>query len=82
MDAATMGRVAGCAGDNSMKHKSLMGDVGDVAQIVHVSRKHVRRMADAGRMPRPVRLGRRLLWSLAEIEAWIADGCRPVRKGM
>lgn len=53
--------------------------VGGVAQLLACSRRHVYRLADAGRMPAPVRLGALVRWNSAEIENWIAGGCLPVR---
>lgn len=43
------------------------------------SPRHVFRLSDAGRMPRPVRLGSLVRWRRREILDWIADGCAPVR---
>jgi excisionase family DNA binding protein len=43
------------------------------------SKRHVYRMADAGRMPRPIKLGSLARWPRAVIEQWIADGCPNVR---
>ncbi len=49
-------------------------------QMLGCSPRHIRRICDAGQMPPPVKLGSKLIrWSRAEIENWIADGCRPVR---
>ena len=33
----------------------------------------------AGRIPRPIRIGRSLMWRFSELEAWVAAGC-PSRK--
>lgn len=60
-------------------------DVAAVADLLGVSTRHVYRMADGGRMPRPVKLGGANRWDRIAIENWIADGCRPVdpkRKGV
>jgi excisionase family DNA binding protein len=46
-----------------------------VAEKLNVSTRHVRRLAEAGAMPRPIRLGAVVRWKLAEIDAWIAAGC-------
>lgn len=46
-----------------------------VAQLMSCSARHVRRLADAGRMPAPVHLGALVRWPRAVIEAWIGDGC-------
>lgn len=54
--------------------------VHQVAQLLNCSVRHVYRLADAGRMPRPVRLGALVRWNRTVIESWIAAGC-PVVKG-
>lgn len=58
---------------------AAMLDVHGVAELVHCSSRHVRRLADSGRMPRPINLGSLVRWSRAAIEAWIAEGCPPHR---
>jgi excisionase family DNA binding protein len=42
------------------------------------SARHVYRMVDAGRMPRPVKLGSLCRWRSAELMRWLADGCPSV----
>lgn len=54
-------------------------DVERVAAVCGCSTRHVRRLADAGRMPSPIKLGALLRWRKAEIDEWITGGCRPVR---
>lgn len=54
-------------------------DVRTVATLCGCSTRHIRRLTDAGRMPAPVRLGSLIRWRRSDVEAWIADGCRPVR---
>ena len=54
-------------------------DVGEVAAMLRCSRRHVYRLADAGQMPRPVKLGSLVRWSRARLEEWLADGCPAVR---
>lgn len=54
-------------------------DVAAVAGLLAVSSRHVRRLADSGRMPRPKRLGTLVRWDRAEIERWIAEGCPSCR---
>jgi excisionase family DNA binding protein len=56
-------------------------DVQAVAELLGCSARHVYRLADADRMPRPVKLGALVRWSKLAIEAWIADGCPSCRKG-
>lgn len=49
----------------------------DVAKMVRVSVKTVRRWECDGLMPAAIRIGRALNWRGTEIEAWIAAGCPP-----
>jgi excisionase family DNA binding protein len=54
-------------------------DVEQVAALLNCSTRHVYRLADAGRMPAPVRLGALVRWRRRSIEDWIAGGCRSCR---
>jgi excisionase family DNA binding protein len=54
-------------------------DVRAVAALLACSTRHVYRLADAGRMPLPLKIGALVRWRRTEIETWIAGGCRPVR---
>jgi len=71
---ATAGANAG-SGKRTPREPSAMLGVNGVAELLDCSSRHVYRLADAGRMPRPVRLGALVRWSRAAIEQWIADGC-------
>jgi excisionase family DNA binding protein len=55
-------------------------DVADVAQMLSASERTVWRLADAGKIPAPVRIGRLVRWSRQAILAWIVAGCPSVRK--
>lgn len=52
-------------------------DVRAVAKLLGCSARHVYRLAGAGQMPAPVRLGCLVRWPRAAIENWVASGCRP-----
>jgi excisionase family DNA binding protein len=54
-------------------------DVQQVADLLNCSTRHVYRLADAGRMPAPVRLGALVRWRRVDIEDWLAGGCRSCR---
>ena len=56
-------------------------DVEAVARLCGCSAPHVRRLADAGRMPAPVKVGALVRWNRRAIERWIADGCPRTTKG-
>ena len=49
--------------------------INDVARLLNCSTRTVYRLNDAGRMPRPVRLGSLIRWNRSDVEQWIADGC-------
>ncbi len=54
-------------------------DVVSVAELCGCSARTVRRLADAGRMPKPLRLGSLVRWRRADVMAWIDGGCPPIR---
>lgn len=54
-------------------------DTGDVAAKLKASTRHVRRLADGGRMPPPFHVGRLVRWNRSTIDNWLAAGCPPVR---
>ena len=64
-------------------HRSVgqLLDVRAVAAALGCSTRNVYRLADAGKMPPPIKLGTLVRWRAAEIEIWIADGCPPCRTG-
>ena len=61
---------------------SLLINVHDVAALLKCSARHVWRLADAGKMPRPYKLGALRRWDRATVERWIENGCPSVRKAV
>jgi len=57
------------------KEPARLLDVGRVAALLGVSSRQVYRLADGGRMPRPLKLGGAVRWDREAIESWIAAGC-------
>jgi excisionase family DNA binding protein len=57
-------------------------DVNGVAALLNCSPRHVYRLSDSGKMPAPVRLGTLVRWPRAAVDAWLAQGCPTVRKGV
>jgi excisionase family DNA binding protein len=55
--------------------------VGQLAALLGCSARHCYRLADAGRMPTPVKLGALVRWRAAEITEWINAGCPAHQKG-
>ena len=53
----------------------LAVDAEDLAKMLGVSMRHIRRMDAEGRLPRAVNLGRRKLWAVDVIRAWLLADC-------
>jgi predicted DNA-binding transcriptional regulator AlpA len=47
----------------------------EAAGICSVSVRNWRIWDSAGKVPRPIRIGRARLWRLAELHAWVAASC-------
>lgn len=63
------------AGRDSAPGGPALLDVQRIARLLACSPRHVYRLTDAGKMPRPVKLGALVRWNRAVVEAWIAEGC-------
>lgn len=62
----------------SVSDDAALLDVGAVGRMLSCSRATVYRMADSGRMPRPIKLGSLSRWRRADLEEWITSGCQKV----
>ena len=67
----------------SAEDSARLLDVQAVAELLDCSPRHVYRLADSGRMPKPVKIGSLVRWSRVSLESWIAADCPVVtgRKG-
>ncbi len=68
--------------DSLSESRSALIDVKGVASLLACSTRHVYRLADAGRMPPPVKLGSLVRWRLegpGGIREWLDSGCKTVR---
>jgi predicted DNA-binding transcriptional regulator AlpA len=45
-----------------------------VAKLLNISQRHVANLNTTGRLPRPVRFGRSVRWSVAELRDWLESG--------
>ncbi len=57
-------------------HTPLTLDATGASALVGISRSYWMRLVSEERTPKPIRLGRRVLWRRSDIEAWVANGCR------
>jgi len=72
-ETTTRGRIVG------PERAPELLDVGAVAALLGCSKRHIYRLSDAGRMPRPLKVGALVRWRRADVLHWIDDDCRPVR---
>jgi len=61
--------------DSTATEPARLLDVGAVATLLGVSSRHIYRLADGGRMPRPLKLGGANRWDRYVLTRWIVDGC-------
>ena len=45
------------------------------ASLCGISARFWHQLDSAGKVPKPLKLGRRCLWALSELDDWIAAGC-------
>ena len=76
MNGATKNPIGRDAGPDQRSGVSAeLIDIRAVAAMLQCSTRHITRMAGAGKMPKPKRLGVLVRWSRKELESWIAGGC-------
>ena len=61
-------------GDEARLVQPLALDTRGLARALGVSARHIAALRAQGRLPAPVRLGKRVVWPRSEIEAWLAAG--------
>jgi predicted DNA-binding transcriptional regulator AlpA len=74
---ATAERIGGL--DRTRAVSAELLDVGAVAALLDCSPRHVYRLSDCGKMPRPHKLGALVRWPRRALLDWIAAGCPAVR---
>lgn len=67
--------------NESSPSPSLLVDAKTLASLLGIGRTLVFELHSSGRLgPRPIHLGRRVLWARKEVEAWVAAGSPPRAK--
>ena len=59
------------------ENEPLLLDADALARQLSVSRSGLYQWLASGRIPSPVKLGRRALWRVEEIRRWVNAGCPP-----
>jgi excisionase family DNA binding protein len=57
----------------------LLLDAKQAAALLGIGKTHLYALHSSGKIPLPVRLGRRTLWRAEELKSWISAGC-PTRQ--
>jgi predicted DNA-binding transcriptional regulator AlpA len=65
---------------NAAPMPALLLSAPDAARVLALSRSALYDGVSSGRIVPPVRIGGRVLWRAAELEAWVSAGCPPVAK--
>ena len=60
--------------------EKLLLNAAETAAMIGVHRTHIYALHNSGRLPLPVRLGRRTLWRAEELRDWTRAGCPDRRK--
>ena len=58
-----------------MTPEMILVDADALAEMLGISRRHLKRLEASGRLPAPIRLGRAVRWNLTEVREWAAAGC-------
>ena len=56
-------------------NQKLLISATDAAKCLGISRTMFYEQMNSGRLPYPIRFGRRMVWSAEEMKQWIAAGC-------
>jgi len=60
---------------NNSRDNPLLLSAVEVAAMLGIGRSHLYGLHASGRLPLPVKLGRRSLWRRDELAAWVQAGC-------
>lgn len=58
---------------SAQNHFPILIDAKEAARLCGVSRSLWYKLQSAGRLPKPKRLGRRVLWVVDDIRAWLSQ---------
>ena len=71
-EATSLAPANGSLEENS--RQALTAPAPEVARLLGISERHLWALNSSGRVPRPLRLGRAVRWSVEELRDWIAAG--------
>jgi predicted DNA-binding transcriptional regulator AlpA len=59
----------------SQMSEPLLLDAKQTSALLGIGRTHLYALHSSGRLPLPLRLGRRTLWRAEELKNWVLAGC-------
>lgn len=80
VDGPTPGAGKDAPGGGRAEPPALLVDARGAARMLGIGRSHLLKMHSSGRVPMPVKIGRRTLWRTAELLAWTNAGAPPRTK--
>jgi len=60
---------------DSQTAEPILLDAKQAAAMLSIGRTHLYALHSSGRLPLPLRLGRRTLWRADELKKWVSAGC-------
>lgn len=69
---------ANLAGQKMPDDKGLLIDKKSAAKLLKLSDRTIWAMANEGRMPKPIKIGRLVRWGFEELQAWVNAGGPPM----
>jgi len=60
---------------NEIEEKPLLLSANQAALLLGIGKSLLWAMNSAGKIPMPVKLGRRTLWRREELQEWVSAGC-------
>ena len=58
---------------DELENKSRLLNIKQTSQFLHISESTLRRLVDKDRIPKPIKIGKRVLWDKEKLEKWIDD---------
>ena len=58
---------------DELENKSRLLSIKQTSQFLHISESTLRRLVDKDQIPKPIKIGKRVLWDKEKLEKWIDD---------
>ena len=58
---------------DELENKSRLLNIKQNSQFLHISESTLRRLVDKDQIPKPIKIGKRVLWDKEKLEKWIDD---------